>query len=455
MNLDFLQNLFNKSNPVPVEPVLSQEEVKKQAINDALQNILDYQDKIKTNPSDLGYSEKSIDLINRIGADKVANDMVQGLNNGIPEIADYQSQYNNGTGRSYPITIPKTPEQLTLAQKGQLNTIPALDLGVTDVQNPQKEARKTALDNLFKGLNEMQSGFKENLTTPFAVNNLKPNENKSTMNKVGEALGTATRFLNSPTGRALIVAGVVKGTGGSGLQALGYGSQTATGAIENQSQDNLYRAQLKKMGYSDEEINKMPGYIKMGDFKAIADGMYKQNYTNYRDKKLDQDSYQRAKKQYDDLLLKGSLSPAEYKEAMSDLNARFINSNIKTNDGGDVQVSNDTRKTDSTIDLNDKRGKYLDVLSDETPKRTGIMQQNANANSSRANTYDKNGGRSGGSKPEDNPNYGTDLAEYNAIMQSGDKGKINYARNQFIKRHNIDPDKKLKSSNDILDLLNE
>lgn len=452
---NFLQN--KKANNVALQQQQNEqamEALKKQALSDVLNNLLTYQESIKKNPNDLGYSQKSIDLINKVGADKVSDGVSQGLNSGIPEIADYEKQFAGGAGKEAGYRIPQTPDEIALAKQGQFNTMPAFSTGVVGTPEPEMVARKSALDSLFNGLNDLHNGARENFTTPFAVNNLKPDENKSNMEKIGEGVGTVLRGLNSPLGRAGLVGIAVKGTGGSNLQALGYGARTASQSIQNQTQDSLYRNQLKKMGYSDEEIAQMPGYIKMGDFRALSDGIYKQNYTNYRDRKLDQDSYLKSKKMFDDLLIKGSLSPEQHKQAMTELNSMLIDDNIITSQGGNVQESNDTRKTDSTIELNGKRGKYMDVMSEEQPKRTGIMQQNATSNRIRANKVGSGRGKSGSSKAENNPNYRNHLAEYNSILSSGDSGKINYARNQFIKMYGTDPDKKLKSSNEILEFLN-
>ena len=49
--------------------------------------------------------------------------------------------------------------------------------------------------------------------------------------------------------------------------------------------------------------------------------------------------------------------------------------------------------------------------------------------------------------------YGKHLAEYNAILQSGDENKIKYAQNKFIETYGEDPNRALKSENDILKLL--
>ncbi len=454
---NFLQN--KNSNNIALQQQQNEQTIanlKTQALSDVLNNLLAYQESIKKNPNNLGYSQKSLDLINKVGADKVSNGVSQGLNYGVPEISDYENQFAGGAGKEAGYRIPQTPDEIALAKQGQFNVMPAFSTGVQGTQEPQAVARKSVLDSFLNGLSDLENGARENFTTPFAVNNLRPDENKSMMNKVGEGVGTVFRGLNSPYGRAGLVGLAVKGTGGSNLQAMGYGAKAASKSIENQTQNSLYRTQLKKMGYSDEEIAQMPGYIKMGDFRALSDGIYKQNYTNYRDKKLDQDSYLKSKKMFDDLLLKGSLSPEQHKQAVEELNSMLIDGNIITTKGGEVKESNDTRKTDSTIDLNGKRGKYMDVMSEEQPKRTGIMQQNANSNSSRANSYAKksSGGGRSSSKLENNPDYRTHLAEYSTIKGSGDKNKVNYAKNQFIKMYGIDPDKKIKSESDILEFLN-
>lgn len=93
---------------------------------------------------------------------------------------------------------------------------------------------------------DVMSGFRENASTPFNVNNFGQNKlddgrDKGFAYRLGEGLGTAGRFLSSELGRGLLTAGAVGLGGGSGLEALAYGTQA--GALNNRlrNEDKIYR----------------------------------------------------------------------------------------------------------------------------------------------------------------------------------------------------------------------
>lgn len=125
-------------------------------------------------------------------------------------------------------------------------------------------------------LNDIASGAKENFNTGFAAPNLYDNETtdgrrKGFAYRLGEGLGTAGRFLESPLGRGLITAGIVGATGGGGLQALAYGGQTGVLNQNLRNADNLYRQQLKdNYGFTDEQLNQRKGYIDANTFNNLT-----------------------------------------------------------------------------------------------------------------------------------------------------------------------------------------
>ena len=222
------------------------------------------------------------------------------------------------------------------------------------------------------------------------------------MGRLGEGLGTLARVADKPLVKSLLVGGLVGATGGSPADMLNYGVKTGSIAQQAQLRNDLYRQKLKQLGYSDAELDTIKGYVGDDIYKTISDGVYKENMADYRNMM--------------------------------------------------AQIAQDKADTDAMYksgSLGIKQG-LLDVA-----------KQNAATNARRANIYQQianQGGRSGyveggknsGSK---NPMYGKHLAEYNAILQSGDENKIKYAQNKFIETYGEDPNRALKSENDILKLL--
>jgi hypothetical protein len=84
--------------------------------------------------------------------------------------------------------------------------------------------------------------------------------------KLGEGLGSFAKLAESPLGRSLLVGGIVGASGGSGLEALSYGAQTGMLNQANRMKDQMYRAELKKMGFDTSGIR---GYIGDDTFNKI------------------------------------------------------------------------------------------------------------------------------------------------------------------------------------------
>lgn len=430
----------NKQLPLVQLPMPEQEtpvQMRQKVLNDTLSNYLDL---IKTNQ--LPYATN---IVNQYGADKVTNGIQQGLNFGVPEIAQWQQQYNNGAGINNPIQIPVNNSEVELARQNQLNNYNYI---TGDVNGNLKQ---TVWDKVLNGLEDIQTGFKENANTPFAVDNLRQNNEKNALTRIGEGLGTAGRFIASPVGRALTVGGIVGATGGSPLEMAGYGGKTYIDNQSNRMRTDLYKTKLKEMGYDENFINALPAYIDNDTFKNFSDSSYKLDYNQYRNRKLDQDSYIKIKNSYDNMLKNNMIDPHTYGIYMEKLNEKFIQDNIATASSENAHVSNDTNKTNSQIKLNDKRGNLYDVQAREMPKRTQIQQQNANTNATRANYYGQfvnnygsniEGAKNSGRK---NPDYGYNLSEYLQAKNSGDQNKINYGRQQFMQKYGEDPEKLLKS----------
>ena len=133
-------------------------------------------------------------------------------------------------------------------------------------------------------LNDIRSGAKENFATGFAAPNweqtITPDGRKKGLGyRFGEGLGSFARFAESPLGRGLLMAGIVGASGGSGLEALGYG--TGAGLLNQQSRmkDKMYRNELEKMGFDTTGIT---GYVGDDTFNKIYQSKQLQDNAEYR-----------------------------------------------------------------------------------------------------------------------------------------------------------------------------
>lgn len=440
--LEFLKNLKN-SNPIITPDVQRQ-----QANLDALNAVSAFQDLVRNDAGNAGFSPQSVDLIKKIGADKVADGIGQGLNNGVPEIADWINQYNNGAGRNNPLgQVAEQPAQDNQMLQGGVNQKSDLKTNLLNAWSDFQRGYRENLTNGFQPANLFNQQFSETVTRPSeqlvnyqnqlrgqgidenVINAVAEGKNsgnkdianwiaqnpdalnpvtetvgrdKTLLGRIGEGVGTLSRIIDKPITKSLLVGGLVGATGGNPADMLGYGIKAGGMAQQAQLRNNLYRQKLKQLGYSDEDLEKIKGYIGDSEYRTISDGVYKENMADYRNMmaQIAQD-----KADTDAMYKSGSLG---IKQGMLDVAKR----NAATNE-----------------------------------KRANIYQQIANK--AGKNGYVE-GGKNSGSK---NPMYGKHLAEYNAILQSGDENKIKYAQNKFIETYGEDPNKALKSENDILKLL--
>lgn len=159
-------------------------------------------------------------------------------------------------------------------------------------------------------LNDIRNGAKENFATGFAApnweQNITPDGRKKGMGyRFGEGLGSFARFAESPLGRGLLMAGIVGASGGSGLEALGYG--TGAGLLNQQSRmkDSIYRNSLIEQGQNSlrntpgfanldpseqqaqldriaNQVNSYRGYLGDDTYKQVLAGMQLRDNAEYR-----------------------------------------------------------------------------------------------------------------------------------------------------------------------------
>ena len=133
-------------------------------------------------------------------------------------------------------------------------------------------------------LPDIAAGYRENRRTPlsldnFGKNTLEDGRKKGVAYRLGEGLGSFARFADSPLGRGLLMAGIVGGAGGSGLQALAYGGGAGLLNQQSRMKDKMYRNELEKMGFDTTGIN---GYVGDDTFNKIFQSKQLQDNAEYR-----------------------------------------------------------------------------------------------------------------------------------------------------------------------------
>ena len=138
--------------------------------------------------------------------------------------------------------------------------------------NPDtNETEMTTLTNYRPGFfNDLASGYRENSTQGFDVNNLAP-QRKGLATRIGEGLGTLARFYDKPIGRMAVATGLSMLT--DEANPLGEGVKAYVGRQQYQTADKVYRNQLKQLGMSDEELNNIKGNITKDIFEGVTSGM--------------------------------------------------------------------------------------------------------------------------------------------------------------------------------------
>ena len=228
-------------------------------------------------------------------------------------------------------------------------------------------------------LQDFMAGAKENYNNAFTPENLQP-QNKNWATRLGEGLGTALRFGDSSLGRGLMAGGAALALGMSPGQALGYGLGTTAGRQGILTADKVYRNQLKKMGVTDAELDGVKGYITNDMFKNYTLANYRNNMTNYRNLKLDKDTYIKQQQNIYKMLNDGVITAEEATRQMQLLNDEYQKQNPM-----DMQESNKTVQGNRRLD---------------------IMEKNANTYEKKANQV----------KVEDTDEYKQDYTDYIRIM---------------------------------------
>lgn len=138
--------------------------------------------------------------------------------------------------------------------------------------NPDtNETEMTTISNYRPGFfNDLASGYRENATQGFDINNLAP-QRKGLATRIGEGLGTLARFYDKPIGRMAVATGLSMLT--DEANPLGEGVKAYVGRQQYQTADKVYRNQLKQLGMTDEELNAIKGNVTKDIFEGVTSGM--------------------------------------------------------------------------------------------------------------------------------------------------------------------------------------
>lgn len=268
---------------------------------DGIQNYLDslenqpYYQKLLNQPQET-----------RLTPEQYKEGIAQGLNFGVPEIADAQDALK--------INKPNTAEEINLAQTGQFNTYP-IKTGLTT--GPRQGGF----------LNDVYKGYQENYQNSFNPNNLAP-QHKSWATRLGEGLGSVGRFIDSPLGRGLIAYGL--------NNALGYddsvieGLNAFIGRQNAQTADKIYRQNLANNGI---DLSGIRGNVTSDIYKQVSNDLYRQQSLQAkRDIAEAKDNVSRAR-MIMTALNNGTITPQEAQIQMANYGVTL----------NDVQESNNTR----------------------------------------------------------------------------------------------------------------
>lgn len=128
-------------------------------------------------------------------------------------------------------------------------------------------------------LRDIANGYRENVNQNFSLDNWGQGK-KNIVTKIGEGLGSTAKFLESPAGRALLMAGAVGLTGGNGLQALTFGATAGAGNQRNRMADKLYKDDLQAQGINTEGLR---GYINDNAYQNMLRSKQLQDNAAYRE----------------------------------------------------------------------------------------------------------------------------------------------------------------------------
>lgn len=239
----------------------------------------------------------------------------------VPLQIDENGQYDPAASAALDLRIKQATAPMT--PKERLFTGRELSQDYQTINPDTGLAEMATVTNKKNGLlPDMVSGFKENYTQGFDVNNLVP-QNKGLATKIGEGLGTLARFYDKPIGRMAVATGLAALTGN--VNPMNEGITAYVGRQGNIARNKVYGEALKKMGYTDDQL----AGINLSDdiFKNTMLSEYRNRLADYRNTKLDKDSFLKSQKQIMDYLDKGLITEETAQEYLTLLNKKYQEDN--------------------------------------------------------------------------------------------------------------------------------
>lgn len=153
------------------------------------------------------------------------------------------------------------PVSQNIATNNYDNTVTASTPEVQPLQT-NDDIRKSAFGNIANGLDDFLAGYKENKTQGFNLNNLKSDDSKGVMQRLGEGAGTVARVTQNPVVQGLIAGGLSGIFSGDPL----YGLTSAYKYANSKYKANLFKDILAQQGL---DVGNNNGIIDASDLAKI------------------------------------------------------------------------------------------------------------------------------------------------------------------------------------------
>lgn len=335
------------------------------------------------------------------GFDKFKYNMGQKIDNGIDKL---QNGFDTGVNAVKRGLSNLNDGKNTLFQgiKGLPNKIDdgvdRLRNGVSDILLGKQVDPETKMDengNVITGItnarqggipsfaNDFKTGFNDNLNNAFIPSNMYPDNNKGFAQRLGEAFGTATRMLDNPLARGVFAYGLSRYNGDN--NPLEQGLTATVGTIKNKTADRLYRNSI-----IDDEKNKL--------IENILQNENFQNLTPEEQQDIINAKTQEILNKYNNI--NGYIGDKTYQNIVLN-NYRRNNLNLKLaiNTTKDKTTkaklilegykNGSLTPTEAQLLLTENGITVSDLQTPNDVAKVGIAQQNADANTKRANATEK------------------------------------------------------------------
>lgn len=206
----------------------------------------------------------------------------------VPLQIDENGQYDPAASAALDLRIKQATTPMT--PKERLFTGRELTQDYQTINPETGKAEMATVTNKRNGLiPDLISGFQENYTQGFDVNNLVP-QNKGLATKIGEGLGTLARFYDKPIGRMAVATGLAALTGN--VNPMNDGINAYVGRQGNLTRDKAYRQNLVQMGFNEDKINSIPGIMTDSIYENLIKAKQLQEQQKYREMYLENQKIQ-------------------------------------------------------------------------------------------------------------------------------------------------------------------